>query len=226
MTDRNRAGAYLGVGLVMIGAFAQFLFLAYWFQLVKGYSPVVSGLAFLPHIAGLVVGTTVIATRLSGKVSPRTLMVPGLLTAAVGMAMLTQLSIDSSYLLLVMPATVLLGVGIGTTFMPAVTLATSGVEASDAGIASAMLSTSQQVGGSIGTALLNTIAASSTATWLATRAPAGPDAANEAAVHGYVTAFWWALGIVLLAAALVALLVDQPASRPADSDAAAPALVH
>ena len=84
-----------------------------------------------------------------------------------------------------------------------------------------MLSTSQQVGGSIGTALLNTIAASSTATWLATRATTGAGAANEAAVHGYVTAFWWALGIVLLAAALVAALVDQqPAStNSADTDA-------
>src|SRR3954449_6955148 len=201
----------------MIGAFAQFLFLAYWSQLVKGYSPVVSGLAFLPHIAGLILGTTVIATRLSGRVSARALMVPGLLTAAAGMALLTQLSVDSSYLLLVLPATVLLGVGIGTAFMPAVTLATTGVRPSHAGIASAMLSTSQQVGGSIGTALLNTIAASATAGWLATRAAAGADAANEAAVHGYVTAFWWALGMMLLAAALVAALVRTDDRRASSS---------
>ena len=121
----------------MIGMFAQFLFLAYWFQLVAGYSPLTSGFAFLPHIAGLIIGTTQIATRLSGRVPVRRIMVPGLLVAALGMLLLTQLTVDSSYWALVMPATVLLGVGMGAAFMPAMTLATSGIRPQDAGVASA-----------------------------------------------------------------------------------------
>jgi len=204
VTDRNRAGAFLGVGLAMIGMFAQFLFMAYWFQLVAGYSPLVSGFAFLPHIAGLIIGTTQIATRLSGRVPVRRIMVPGLLVAALGMLLLTRLTVDSSYWALVMPATVLLGIGMGAAFMPAMTLATSGIRPQDAGVASAMVNTSQQVGGSIGTALLNTVAASATTAWLATHAGADP---AEAAVHGYVTAFWWATAIMLLAALIVAVLV-------------------
>ena len=218
VTDRNRAGAFLGVGLAMVGMFAQFLFLAYWFQLVAGYSPLTSGFAFLPHIAGLIVGTTQIATRLSGRVPVRRIMVPGLVVAALGMLMLTRLTPDSSYWALVMPATVLLGVGMGAAFMPAMTLATQGIRPQDAGVASAMVNTSQQVGGSIGTALLNTIAASATTGWIASHATdAGADPA-EAAVHGYVTAFWWATAIMLLAALIVAVLV-QPDDRAADEPA-------
>src|SRR4051812_18636656 len=204
VTDRNRAGAFLGVGLAMIGMFAQFLFMAYWFQLVAGYSPLTSGFAFLPHIAGLIIGTTQIATRLSGRVPVRRIMVPGLLVAALGMLLLTQLTVDSSYRTLVMPATVLLGVGMGAAFMPAMTLATQGIRPQDAGVASAMVNTSQQVGGSIGTALLNTIAAGATTAWITANASSD---ATQAAVYGYVTAFWWALAIMLLAALLVATLV-------------------
>jgi EmrB/QacA subfamily drug resistance transporter len=238
VTDRNRAGAFLGVGLAMIGMFAQFLFLAYYFQLVAGYSPLTSGFAFLPHIAGLIVGTTQIATRLSGRVPVRRLMVPGLVVAALGMLMLTRLTPDSSYWALVMPATVLLGVGMGAAFMPAMTLATSGIRPQDAGVASAMVNTSQQVGGSIGTALLNTIAAGATTGWIAahssgTASDAGP-APAQAAVHGYVTAFWWATAIMLLAALLVAVLVrtdDRAATGPAAGtedadDPAVPLLAH
>jgi MFS family permease len=211
----------------MIGMFAQFLFLAYWFQLVAGYTPLVSGFAFLPHIAGLIIGTTQIATRLSGQVPVRRIMVPGLLVAALGMLMLTRLTVDSSYWALVMPATVLLGIGMGAAFMPAMTLAAQGIRPQDAGVASAMVNTSQQVGGSIGTALLNTIATGATTGWIASHATdAGADPAR-AAVHGYVTAFWWAAAIMLLAALIVAVLVRTDDRRPTGSpteDADAPAV--
>jgi EmrB/QacA subfamily drug resistance transporter len=231
VTDRIRAGAFLGVGLAMIGMFAQFLFLAYYFQLVAGYSPLTSGFAFLPHIAGLIVGTTQIATRLSGRVPVRRIMVPGLVVAALGMLMLTRLTPDSSYWALVMPATVLLGVGMGAAFMPAMTLATQGIRPQDAGVASAMVNTSQQVGGSIGTALLNTIAASATAGWIAGRAADAEVDPAQAAVHGYVTAFWWATAIMLLAALSVAVLVrthDHRTGSPTeDADGpAVPVLAH
>src|SRR4051812_32969958 len=224
VTDRNRAGAFLGVGLAMIGMFAQFLFMAYWFQLVAGSSPLTSGFAFLPHIAGLIIGTTQIATRLAGRVPVRRIMVPGLLVAAVGMLLLTRLAVDSSYWALVMPATVLLGVGMGAAFMPAMTLATQGIRPQDADVASAMVNTSQQVGGSIGTALLNTIAASATTGWLASHAGTDP---AEAAVHGYITAFWWATAIMLLAALIVAVPVrtdDRRTTGSPTEDAVGPAV--
>jgi MFS family permease len=154
----------------------------------------------------------------------RRIMVPGLLVAALGMLLLTQLTVDSSYWALVMPATVLLGIGMGAAFMPAMTLATQGIRPQDAGVASAMVNTSQQVGGSIGTALLNTVAASATTGWLAAHAGADP---ARAAVHGYVTAFWWATAIMLLAALLVAVLVrtdDRRTTGSPTEDAVGPAV--
>jgi MFS family permease len=116
-------------------------------------------------------------------------------------------------------------VGMGAAFMPAMTLATSGIRPQDAGVASAMVNTSQQVGGSIGTALLNTIAAGATTGWIATHATGAVADPAEAAVHGYVTAFWSATAIMLLAALLVAVLVrtdDRRATGSPTEDADGP----
>ena len=135
------------------------------------------------------------------------------------MLLLTQLEIGHLVRrALILPAQLLLGLGMGTAFMPAMSLATHGVEPHDAGVASAMVNTSQQVGGAIGTALLNTIAACATTgciTARTTNAGAAAADAAQAAVHGYVTAFWWAFAIMLLAALLVAALVRTGrATRP------------
>ncbi len=154
VTDRNRGGVYLSLGLAVIAMFGLFLFLTYYLQVVKGYSPVKTGFAFLPMIVGMIVGSTQIGTRLMTRVPPRLLMAPGFLTAGVGMLLLTQLEIGTSYAGLILPAQLLLGLGMGTAFMPAMSLATLGVDPRDAGVASAMVNTSQQVGGAIGTALL------------------------------------------------------------------------
>ena len=152
-------------------------------------------------------------------------MGPGFLVAAVGMLLLTQLDAR----LLATPALdparlcILLGLGMGTAFMPAMSLATHGVEPRDAGVASAMVNTSQQVGGAIGTALLNTIAASATTAYVASHArhgAVGPEAAKlQALVHGYTTAIWWAVGILVLAAAIAFTFVNagrhgRDAGRP------------
>ncbi len=203
VTERNRAGVYLSLGLSIIGMFGLFLFLTYYLQAIKGFSPVLTGLAFLPMIVGMIVGSTQIGTLLMTRVSPRVLITSGLLVAAVGMTLLTQLKVDSSYLTLVLPAQLLLGLGMGTALLPATNLATEGVEPRDAGVASAMLNTAQQIGGSIGTALLNTIAASATHTWLVAH---HNDARllGQANVHGYATAIWWAVGILVLSAATAA----------------------
>ncbi|MEY9872608.1 EmrB/QacA subfamily drug resistance transporter [Streptacidiphilus sp. MAP12-33] len=231
--NRNRGGAYLGLGLAIIGMFGLFLFMTYYLQGIKQYSPVMTGVAFLPMVVGMITGSTQIGARLMNRVPARWLMGPGLFVASMGMLMLTQMHVDSNYWTLILPAEFLLGIGMGTSFMPAMSLSTLGVQPQDAGVASAMINTSQQVGGSIGTALLNTIAASATASWLtAHHLPKGTP--NPlAAVHGYDVAIWWAVGIMLAASALVFILVN--AGRPdqhvvagsgADQDASVPVVMH
>jgi EmrB/QacA subfamily drug resistance transporter len=211
LTERNRGGVYLSLGLAVIAMFGLFLFLTYYLQIVEGYSPVKTGFAFLPMIAGMIVGSTQIGARLMTRVPPRLLMGPGFLLAAVGMLLLTQLEVGSSYTGLIMPAQLMLGLGMGTAFMPAMSLATHGVEPRDAGVASAMVNTSQQVGGAIGTALLNTIAASATSAYIADHAAgaANPKLVQaQAMVEGYTSAIWWAVGILVVSAAIAATFIN------------------
>ncbi|GAA2116635.1 MFS transporter [Actinomadura alba] len=211
VVDRTRGGAYLSVGLSVIGMFGLFLFMTYYLQTIKGYSPVRSGLAFLPMTAAMITGSTQIAARLMNRVPPRLLMVPGLLLAASGAALLTQLEVDTPYTHLLLPAELMLGLGLGVTFMPAMNLATTGVDPRDAGVASAMVNTSQQVGGSIGTALLNTIAATATADYLVEHSNGvpSPQVAAVGLVHGFNVALWWAVGVLVLAALFVAVLINN-----------------
>ncbi|MFD6185093.1 MFS transporter [Streptomyces goshikiensis] len=215
LLERNRGGVYLSLGLAVIAMFGLFLFLTYYLQVVKGFSPVKTGFAFLPMIAGMITGSTQIGARLMTRVAPRLLMGPGFLLAATGMLLLTQLEVGSSYPALILPAQLLLGLGMGTAFMPAMSLATHGVNPADAGVASAMVNTSQQVGGAIGTALLNTIAASATTAYLtdhAAEAAAGGPAAKliqaQAMVEGYSSAIWWAVGILAASSAIALTLIN------------------
>ncbi|MGW8972363.1 MFS transporter [Streptomyces platensis] len=225
LTDRNRAGVYASLGLAVIGMFGLFLFLTYYLQIVKGYTPVTTGLAFLPMIVGMVTGSTQIGARLMTRVRPRLLMAPGFTVAALGMLVLTQIDLDTSYPTLILPGFLLMGLGMGTAFMPAMSLATHGVQPRDAGVASAMVNTSQQVGGAIGTALLNTIAASATTAY-ATSHAAGARSADllklQSMVHGYSTAIWWAVGILALAGVIAFTFINtgRPgAGSPAASSA-------
>ncbi|MFE9248715.1 MFS transporter [Streptomyces sp. NPDC007088] len=214
VTDRNRGGVYLSLGLAIIAMFGLFLFLTFYLQVVKGYSPVKTGFAFLPMVAGMITGSTQIGARLMTRVSPRLLMGPGFILAALAMLLLTQMEIDSGYASLVLPAELMLGLGMGTAFMPAMSLATHGVQPRDAGVASAMVNTSQQVGGAIGTALLNTIAASATTAYLTSHAGDGtaPKLLQaQALVDGYSHAIWWAVGILAVAATLALTLVNTRA---------------
>ncbi|MEU6098339.1 MFS transporter [Streptomyces sp. NPDC047079] len=218
VTDRNRGGVYLSLGLAIIAMFGTFLFLTYYLQVVKGYSPVKTGFAFLPMVVGMITGSTQIGTRLMTRVPARLLMGPGFLVAAAGMLLFAQLEIGSSYATLVLPALLLLGLGMGTAFMPAMSLATYGVQPRDAGVASAMVNTSQQVGGAIGTALLNTIASSATTSYIkdhiatATSKPQQQLVQLQGMVHGYTNAIWFAVGILTLAAVVALTLVN--AGRP------------
>ncbi|MEU5401068.1 MFS transporter [Streptomyces sp. NPDC005963] len=211
LTERNRGGVYLSLGLAVISMFGLFLFLTFYLQIVQEYSPVKTGFAFMPMIVGMIVGSTQIGTRLMTRVPPRMLMAPGFLVAAVGMLLLTQLEIDSSFVGLIMPAQLLLGLGMGTAFMPAMSLATHGVDPQDAGVASAMVNTSQQVGGAIGTALLNTIAASATTSYISARAAGAADPQLlqlQGMVHGFSSAIWWAVGILVVSAVISFTLIN------------------
>ena len=227
--DRNRGGIYLSLGLAIIGMFGLFLFLTYYLQIVQGYSPVKTGFAFLPMVAGMITGSTQIGARLMTRVRARFLMGPGFLVAGLGMLLLTQLEIGSSYTTLLLPAMVLLGLGMGTAFMPAMSLATTGVEPRDAGVASAMVNTSQQVGGAIGTALLNTIAASAKTSYLkdhiagATTKPQQQLVGLQSMVHGYSTAIAFAVGILAVAALIAFTFVNagRPGTTPVASGAGA-----
>lgn len=213
LRDRNRAGAYLSLGLSVMSMFGMFLFLSYYFQLVKGYSPVQSGAAFIPMAIAQATGSTQIAARLSRFVRPGILMGAGFAVSGIGVLMLVALDPGSSFAY-VSAAEMVMGLGIGTAFMPSFGLATHEVDASDVGVASAMINTSQQVGGSIGTALLNTVAASATASFAASRSGAA-GVVNHALVHGFSVAYVWAGGFLAAAAAVafVAINAGRPGAR-------------
>ena len=214
VTDRNRAGAYLSIGLAVTGMFGTFLFLTYYLQIVHGYSPLKSGVAFLPMVLGMMIGSTQIGARLVTVVPPRFLMAPGLLLGAVGLFWLSRMTVDSNYWVLVAPGIFLLGIGMGTNFMAAMNVGTFGVEPRDAGVASATVNTCQQVGGAIGTALLNTIATSVTTHYidshkLGVHSPAeGQQMGLDAMVHGFSVGLVWAAGFLLCAAIVAAVLVN------------------
>ena len=214
--DRNRAGCFLTMALATIGMFGLFLFMTYYLQAVLDYSPVKTGLAFLPLTVAIIIGSTQISARLLNRAAPRTLMVPGMILAAGGMALFTRITVHSSYATEILPALLLMGLGMGLTFMPVFATATAGVAPQDSGVTSATVNTSQQVGGSIGTALLNTIATSSSAAYITAHLHNPAQKAlilKEGVVHGYTVAIWWAAGIMLLAALVAGLMVTAKAPR-------------
>jgi hypothetical protein len=205
--------------------FGVFLFLTYYLQLTLAYSPVKSGVAFLPMIAALVAAST-ISSRVMPRVGPRPLLPLGMLIAAGGLAILAaRLGLRTSYLDWILPAQLLLGVGLGVVFGCALNTATYGSGAADAGVASALVNTNQQVGGSIGTALLNTLAASALASYVLAHGHS-PLVLAQAAVHSYVVGFWVSAAILAGSAVVCALVLPSgtlaPAARQSAPAAAQP----
>jgi EmrB/QacA subfamily drug resistance transporter len=224
--NRFRGGAYLAIGLSAIGVFGIFLFLTYYLQLTLAYSPVKSGLAFLPMIAAIVAASTTSSGVLMPRVGPRPLVPAGMLIAAGGLSMLAaQLGMSTRYLDWILPALLLVGAGLGVVFGCALNTATYGTGAADAGVASALVNTNQQVGGSIGTALLNTLAASAVTSYVLTHGH-GPLALAGAAVHSYVVAFWVSAAILAGSAVVCRLVLPSgtlaAAARPSAPPAARP----
>ncbi|MER6085749.1 MFS transporter [Streptomyces sp. NPDC001833] len=219
LMDRNRAASLLTVLISAGGMFGVFLFLTYYLQLNLGFSPTKTGVAFLPMIAGLMVtaqiGTQVLVPRLGPKV-----VIPlGFAVSAAGMAWLTGIGVGSSYVSAVLPQLIITGLGLGLVMPAAMQLGTGGVTADEAGVASATVNAMQQVGGSIGTALLNTLAASAATDYLA-----GKDATNklvqaQATIESYTTAFWWSAGM-FAAGAVIAFLLFRKGVPQQDPDAA------
>jgi EmrB/QacA subfamily drug resistance transporter len=226
--DRNRGGSYIVFLLVGAGLFGMFLFLTYYFQLNLGYSALKSGLALLPFSGGIIVSAGVVA-QLLPRLGPKPLMIVGLVMAVLGMLWLTQVTAETSYVTHILPSELLLSIGLAGVFIPASSTALVGVDPHDAGVASALLNTSQQIGGSLGTALLNTLYASAVTAFLTANVTKPSDLQRlqpDAFIHGYHVAFFW--GAVLLAAALVTAIVLINAKKddiPAPDEPAALAAV-
>ena len=221
--DRNRGGSFLAVGLSAIAIFAVFLFLTYYLQQNLGMSPITAGVAFLPMVGGILITSITGNVLLVPRFGARPLIPLGMLGGCAGMVYLTGLGPHSSYAADILPALIVMGLSFGLIFAPAISTATFGVAPQDSGVASAMVNVSQQVGGSLGTALLSTIAVTASRGFAAVHGRA-PAAMLHAAVHGYTTAFTWSAAIFAVGAVLSALLLRSGAAHAAP--AAEPALAH
>jgi EmrB/QacA subfamily drug resistance transporter len=219
--DRSRGAAYLGVAVVGAGMFADFLFLTYYLQDTLGFSPVEAGLAFLPMTGALLIGVGASTSKLLPRVGPRAVITLGLLLASTGMVLLTSVTVDATYAGAVLPGLLVVGLGAGLTMSTVMNSATLGVRESDTGVASAMVNTGQQIGGSIGTALLSTLASSALTSYMDGR-PHTPDVLAQAAVHSYTTAFWVAAAIFAAGAVICGSLMRPGTVRLV----AAPAMAH
>ena len=228
--DRNRGGAYLAVLIVGVGIYGIFLFLIYYLQQTLGYSPVLSGAAFLPMIGMLVVAANLSNVALLPRLGPKPLVTAGMLLAAGSLVWLTRIGVHSSYAAAILGPLIVAGLGFGFTISPSMNTGTFGVAPQDTGAASATLNTGQQVGGSIGTSLLNTIFASAVARYLASHlSPAtlvhgrpAPSLIGMSLIHGYTTGFWVAAAIFGAGAVICGtLLRSGPLRAPAPAGASA-----
>lgn len=205
----NRGGAFLAALLIPIAMFAMFLFLSYYFQITLGYSSLKAGFAFLPFPAGIAISAGVTSALLP-KLGPRPLMVAGAVLGVLGLVWLAQLSFGDSYAASVLPAQVLIALGMGPLFVGMQTVALHQVEEEDSGVASALLNAAQQVGGAVGTALLTTISVQ-TAKTFAQNNPAVDNLMARASIHSYDVAFYVGAGFFLAAIPVIALMIrDKP----------------
>jgi EmrB/QacA subfamily drug resistance transporter len=205
--DRNRGGSYLASLLLFAGLFAMFLFLSYYFQANLGYSALRSGIAVLPFAGGSIV-TAGIVPGLLPRTGPKPLMLIGLAMGALGLASFTTITDTTSWAGHVLPGELLMSVGLGLVFVPLSSLALTGVHENDAGEASAVLNSTQQIGATVGTSLLNTFYASAVTTYISARHLVPTTFSPAAAIHGYHVAFWIGVGFVGTAFLAVLILVN------------------
>ncbi|MFI0937868.1 MFS transporter [Streptomyces sp. NPDC021020] len=218
VADRDRGASFVAMFLSGAGMFGVFLFLTYYMQRTLLYSPVKTGVAFLPMVAVLVITSVTTTNVLVPKFGARPIVPTGMLLAGGAMAWMTALDGSSTYAGHVMPPLLLLGLGLGLIFATAMNLATAGVKTHDAGVASAMVNTSQQVGGSVGTSLLNTLATSAATSYLSGRRPS-PAAVAQAQLHSYTVAYWWSAGFFAFGFVITFLLFRPGPPRIAEETA-------
>jgi EmrB/QacA subfamily drug resistance transporter len=212
--DRNRGGAYLSMFIAASGMFGTFLFLTYYLQQTLGYSPVVTGFAFLPIAGGIATSANISTIVLMPRVGPKPVVATGMLVAAGAAVWFAQLGAHTGYVGGVLGPLILTGIGLGMVIAPSINTGTYGVAPQDAGVASASVTVGQQLGASIGTSLLNTIFASAVTSYIAAHVASarliGRQAlAGLALAHGYDTAFWWTAGI-LAGGSIVAAILFRP----------------
>lgn len=218
--NRTRAGSLVSLLLTTLGVYAVFLLLAYYLEETLGFTPLRTGFAFLPLVLAITLSAGFASARLLARTGPRPLVPTGMLLAGMGMVLFTRLTPYSDYWGHVMPGLIVTGLGLGLIFAPAIASATAQVEPRDAGAASALVNTTQQIGGSLGTALLNTIAVAVTLRALHHAAPISAAASTAATLHGYSVAFWWAAGSFGLGTVLTLFMLESGA--PADEPVLAP----
>ena len=232
--DRNRGASYSSILIAGSGMFGIFLFVTYYLETTLKFTPIQTGLAFLPMIVMLVISAQFSTNLFLPKFGPKVMVPIGMVIAGSGMLLLTRLGVTANYGTEILPALMVMGVGMGSIMPPAIQTATLGVDRHFAGVASALVNTSQQVGGSIGTALLNTLAATALTGYVSSHLPPTPQVLQEAAVHSYSTAYWFSAGLFAFGAVLSALLYRRrtPTAAVAASDAPAtptdaePAPIH
>lgn len=221
IADRSRGGSFLSFLVGGAGMFGVFLFLTYYMQETRGYSAVETGLAFLPIVVAVTTVAAVANIVLLPRLGPRLLIPGGLLVSTGGMVALTRLGLHSSYAGVILPSLLIVGAGLGLTFAPATNTATARIRSGDAGVASATVNTTQQIGGSMGTALLNTIAADAAQHYLLTHSNGRQPStllAAQAAMHSYTTAFWWSAAIFAAGAIICLFLIGGLRPSPAQVD--------
>jgi EmrB/QacA subfamily drug resistance transporter len=206
--NRTRGGSMLAMLFASIGVFGVFLFLTYYLQSTLGFSPVKTGLAFLPMVAALATTAQVSNRVLLIKFGPKIIVPLGLFLDAVAMFMLHRVGLHTAYVSHVLPYLILLGLGFGLSLAPSFSTGTLGLQPHDAGVGSAALNTSQQVGGSIGTALLNTLAAGAASAYLVGKVASSANI-KAAALHSYTMAFMWSSLIFVAGAVLAGLVLPR-----------------
>jgi len=227
LADRDRGASFVVLTISGAGMFGVLLFLTYYLQLSLHYNPVKTGLGFLPMIGALMVAAQLATNNLLPQLGPRPIVPLGMAVSGAGMAWLTVLDLHSTYLANVLPPLLVIGFGLGLVVPAAMSVATAQIGEEDAGVASAAVNTMQQVGGSIGTALLNTLAASAAASYATSHAHSGLPAKlihAHAQLHSYSTAYWWSAGFFAVGTVLAVLMFRS--GRPQQAPEGEMAAVH
>jgi EmrB/QacA subfamily drug resistance transporter len=212
LADRTRSGSLIALFLTSMSLYAVFLLLAYYLEVTLGFSPLRTGFAFFPLVLAISASAGFASARLLARTGPRPLVPTGMALSTMAMVLFTRITPYSDYWGHVLPGLVVMGLGLGLIFAPAIASATAHVQSRDAGAASAIVNTSQQIGGSIGTALLNTIAVTvGTRALLHSTAPPSQMMAI-ATLHGYSVAFWWAAGFFGLGTIISLFMLESGAS--------------